>query len=150
MPFRSCHCCQEPGRVFVWIVSATTVTKVVEGCVYIRRRFFGILLRVGGEFELSTLTLDLSSNATTSNHLIRLRGSQGIQIWKQRTLAVQEVNVSRASYLNVSSGKRDRSRFHTLRHACRSTRTSGGRSSMGSWRRDPLRQWLKFLRGAMS
>ena len=35
--------------------------------------------------SLSDLSLDLSSNATTLNHLIRLRGSQGIQIWKQRT-----------------------------------------------------------------
>ena len=59
--------------VFVWIVSAMTVTKVVEGCVYIRRRYYGILLRVGGEFEhsaLSPLSLRplshaLSSNATT-------------------------------------------------------------------------------------
>ena len=78
--------------MFVWIVSAMTVTKVVEGCVYIRRRYYGILLRVGGEFEhsalsplsLRSLSLALSSNATTLNHLI-MRGSQGIQIWKQRT-----------------------------------------------------------------
>ena len=77
--------------MFVWIVSAMTVTKVVEGCVYIRRRYYGILPRVGGEFEHSalspiSLSLALSSNATTLNHLIRLRGSQGIQIWKQRTI----------------------------------------------------------------
>ena len=88
MSFRSCHCCHEPGRVFVWIVSAMTVTKVVEGCVYIRRRYYGILPRVVGEFEhsaLSPISLALSSNATTLNHLIRLRGSQVIQIWKQRT-----------------------------------------------------------------
>ena len=70
-----------------------TVTKVVEGCVYIRRRYYGILPRVGGEFEHSalspiSLSLALSSNATTLNHLIRLRGSQGIQIWKQRTVDV--------------------------------------------------------------
>ena len=79
--------------LFVWIVSEMTVTKVVEGCVYIRRRYYGILLRVGGEFEhsalsplsLRSLSLALSSNATTLNHLIRLRGSQGIQNWKQRT-----------------------------------------------------------------
>ena len=79
--------------MFVWIVSAMTVTKVVEGCVYIRRRYYGILLRGGGEFEhsafsplsLRSLSLALSSNATTLNHLIGLRGSQGIQIWKQRT-----------------------------------------------------------------
>ena len=74
--------------LFVWIVSAMTVTKVVEGCVYIRRRYHGFLPRVGGEFEhsaLSPISLALSSNATTLNHLIRLRGSQGIQIWKQRT-----------------------------------------------------------------
>ena len=35
--------------------------------------------------SLSDLSLALSSNATTLNHLIRLRGSQGIYIWKQRT-----------------------------------------------------------------
>ena len=75
-----------------------TVTKVVEGCVYIRRRYYGILLRVGGEFELSALSplfsdlsLALSSNATTLNHLIRLRGSQGIQIWKQRTVHARHI-----------------------------------------------------------
>ena len=44
------------GTLFVWIVSAMTVTKVVEGCVYIRRRCYGILLRVGGEFEHSALS----------------------------------------------------------------------------------------------
>ena len=83
--------CKYP--MFVWIVSAMTVTKVVEGCVYIRRRCYGILPRVGGEFEhsalsplsLRSLSLALSSNTTTLNHLIRLLGSQGIQIWKQRT-----------------------------------------------------------------
>ena len=42
--------------MFVWIVSAMTVTTVVEGCVYIRRCYYGILPRVGGEFELSALT----------------------------------------------------------------------------------------------
>ena len=42
--------------LFVWIVSAMTVTKVVGGCVYIRRRYYGILPRVGGEFELSALS----------------------------------------------------------------------------------------------
>ena len=35
--------------------------------------------------SLRSLSLALSSNATTLNHLIRLRGSPGIQIWKQRT-----------------------------------------------------------------
>ena len=39
---------QGPSSMFVWIVSAMTVTKVVEGCVYIRRRYYGILPRVGG------------------------------------------------------------------------------------------------------
>ena len=43
------------AALFVWIVSAMTVTKVVEGCVYIRRRYYGILPRVGGEFEHSAL-----------------------------------------------------------------------------------------------
>ena len=42
--------------LFVWIVSAMMVTKVVGGCVYIRRRYYGILLRVGGEFEHSALS----------------------------------------------------------------------------------------------
>ena len=41
--------------------------------------------RVRALRSLSDLSLALSSNATTLNHLIRLRGSQGIQIWKQRT-----------------------------------------------------------------
>ena len=45
-----------PHDLFVWIVSAMTVTKVVEGCVYIRRRYYGILPRVGGEFEHSALS----------------------------------------------------------------------------------------------
>ena len=80
--------------LFVWIVSAMTVTKVVEDCVYIRRRYYGILPRVGGDIRalrsLSDLSLALSSKATTLNHLIRLRGSQGIQIWKQRTTRTNE------------------------------------------------------------
>ena len=42
MPIRSRHCCKEPGRVLVWIVMATTVTKVVEGCVYLRRRYYAV------------------------------------------------------------------------------------------------------------
>ena len=92
VPFPTYH--HQWNSLFVWIVSAMTVTKVVGGCVYIRRRYYGILLRVGGEFEhsalsplsLRSLSLALSSNATTLKHLIRLRGSQGIQIWKQRTL----------------------------------------------------------------
>ena len=42
--------------------------------------------RVRALRSLSDLSLALSSNATTLNHLIRLRGSQGIQIWKQRTV----------------------------------------------------------------
>ena len=48
--------CQSHTGMFVWIVSAMTVTKVVEGCVYIRRRYYGILPRVGGEFEHSALS----------------------------------------------------------------------------------------------
>ena len=78
-----------------------TVTNVVEGCVYIRRRYYAILLPVGGEFEHSALrfhsdlSLALSSNATTLNHLIRLRGSQGIQIWKQRTTSLGATRVNR-------------------------------------------------------
>ena len=70
MSFRSCHCCQEPGKVFVWIVSAMTVTKVVEGCVYIRRRYYGILPRVGGEFEHSALSpISLSRSVLSCNDL---------------------------------------------------------------------------------
>ena len=46
--------------------------------------------RVQAFRSLSDLSLALSSNATTLNHLIRLRGSQGIQIWKQRTERVFE------------------------------------------------------------
>ena len=47
MLIRSRHCCEEPERVLVWIVLVATVIKVVEGCVYLRRRsyaFFGMLL----------------------------------------------------------------------------------------------------------
>ena len=89
MPIRSRHCCEEPGRVLVWIVIATTVTKVVEGCVYFRRRFyanFGMLS--GGEFEHSVLRCplsSLSSNTTTTNKLIRPRCGQGIRAWTLRT-----------------------------------------------------------------
>ena len=94
-----------------------TVTKVVEGSVYIRRRYYGILPRVGGEFEhsalsplslrsLSGLSLALSSNTTTLNHLIRLRGSQGIQIWKQRTgvarvAAVRSMHAERRIFSSI-------------------------------------------------
>ena len=85
-----------------------TVTKVVEGCVYIRRRYYGILRRVGGEFEHSALSplslrsfsLALSSNSTTLNHLNRLRGSQGIQIWKQRTRNDGDFRVERDTFLS--------------------------------------------------
>ena len=41
--------------------------------------------RVRALRSLSDLSLALSSNVTTLNHLIRLQGSQGIQIWKQRS-----------------------------------------------------------------
>ena len=132
MSLRSCHCCQEPGRVFVWIVSAMTVTKVVEGCVYIRRRYYGILPHVGGEFELSAnspISLVLSSNATTLNHLIRLRGSQGIQIWKQRTHRTRLFTICKALtrrtipcvwacvYLGCDSWQTDNRRtWYSLRH----------------------------------
>ena len=93
IPFRSRHCCEEPGRVLVWIVTAATVTKVVEGCVYLRKRyyaFFGMLS--GGEFELFALRFllrfclsSLSSNTTTINQLIRPRGGQGVRDWTLRT-----------------------------------------------------------------
>ena len=62
VPIRARHCCEEPGRVLVWIVIAATVTKVVEGCVYFRRRFNAILgILSGGEFEHSVLRSPLSS-----------------------------------------------------------------------------------------
>ena len=53
-PIRSRHCGEKPGRVLVWIVIAATLTKVVDGCVCLRRRSyasFGMLS--GGEFEHS-------------------------------------------------------------------------------------------------
>ena len=76
--------------MFVWIATAATVTEVVEGCVYLRRRFYAIFgMLSGGEFELSALRSplsapllslsSLSSNATTINKLIRPRGGQGIR-----------------------------------------------------------------------
>ena len=56
--------------MFVWIVSAMTVTKVVEGCAYIRRRYYGILPRVGGEFEHSALSpISLSRSVLKCNDL---------------------------------------------------------------------------------
>ena len=42
------------------------VTKVVEGCVYIRRRYYGILLRLGGEFEHSALFVWIVSAMTVA------------------------------------------------------------------------------------
>ena len=73
--------------LLVWIVISSTVTKVVEGCVYLRRRWYAIFgMLSGGEFELSALCSllcfslsSLSSNTTTINKLIRLRGGQGIR-----------------------------------------------------------------------
>ena len=42
--------------LLVWIVISSTVTKVVEGCVYLRRRWYAIFgMLSGGEFELSAL-----------------------------------------------------------------------------------------------
>ena len=83
------HCCEEPGRVLVWIVIAATVTKVVEGCLYLRRRYYAIFgMLSGGEFEHSVLRSPLSalsSNTTTINKLIRPRGGQGIRAWTLRT-----------------------------------------------------------------
>ena len=73
------HCCEEPGRVLVWIVIAATVTKVVEGCLYLRRRYYAIFgMLSGGEFEPSALRSlirfsPLSYNTTIINKLIRPR-----------------------------------------------------------------------------
>ena len=90
MPIRSRHCCEEPERVLVWIVIAATVTKIVEGCVYFRRRYhaiFGMLSE--GEFEHSALCSaslsSLSSNTMTIKQLIRPCGGQGIRAWTPRT-----------------------------------------------------------------
>ena len=52
--------------------------------------------------SLRSLSLALSSNATTLNHLIRLRGSQGIQIWKQRTSLQTETSGWTSSLGEVS------------------------------------------------
>ena len=86
MPIQSRHCCEESGRVFVWIVTAATVAKVVEGCVYLRRRYYAILScfgrRVRALHSAPLLSLSsLSSNTMTINNLIRPRGGQGIQAW---------------------------------------------------------------------
>ena len=56
------------GAVLVWIVIAATVKKVVESCVYFRRRFdaiFGMLS--GGEFEHSSLRSPLSALSSIYN-----------------------------------------------------------------------------------
>ena len=42
--------------MLVWIVIAATVTKVVGGCVYLRRRYYAIFgMLSGAEFEHSAL-----------------------------------------------------------------------------------------------
>ena len=56
IPSACCVSALSAEDLFVWIVSTMTVTKVVEGCVYIRRRYYGIMPRVGGEFEHSALS----------------------------------------------------------------------------------------------
>ena len=70
----------------------TTVTNVVEGCVYIRKRFYAISL-IRGELQHSALRSllllsSLSSNTTKIRTLIRPRGGQGIQAWTLRTRSV--------------------------------------------------------------
>ena len=75
--------------LLVWIVIAATVTKVVEGCAYLRMRFYAIFGMLSGEeFEHSVLRSplsSLSSNTTTTNKLIRPRGGQGIRAWTLQT-----------------------------------------------------------------
>ena len=64
---------------------STTVTKVVEGCVYIRRPFYAIFL-MRGELQHSALcSFSLSYNTTKKRTLVRPRGGQGIQAWTLRT-----------------------------------------------------------------
>ena len=74
--------------LFVWIVSAMTVTSCRGLRIYSQALLWdsaSCRRRVRALRSLYDLSLALSSNATTLNHLIRPRGSQGIQIWKQRT-----------------------------------------------------------------
>ena len=69
--------CEEPGRAFVWIVTAqaATVAKVVEGCVYLHRRYYAILACFGrsssSPLRSASLFSSLSPNTTTINNLIR-------------------------------------------------------------------------------
>ena len=68
---------------------STTVTNVIEGCVYIRRRFYAIS-PIRGELQHSSLRSllllsSLSSNITKIRTLVRPRGGQGIQAWTLRT-----------------------------------------------------------------
>ena len=68
---------------------STTVTNVVEGYVYIRRRFYAISF-MRGELQHSALRSllllsSLSCNTTKIRTLVRPRGGQGIQAWTLRT-----------------------------------------------------------------
>ena len=76
VPIRSRQCCEEPGMVLVWIVISTTVTKVVEGCVYLRRRCYGILFMMSGrEFEHSALCSASLSLLSPLIHLLEIHSS---------------------------------------------------------------------------
>ena len=67
--------------------------------------------RVRALRSLSDLSLALSSNATTLNHLIRLRGSQGIQIWKQRTAVTLDTVADESRKKTANGVARSPSRF---------------------------------------
>ena len=68
---------------------STTVTNVVEGCVYICRRFYAISL-MRGELQHSALRSllllsSLSCNTAKIRTLVRPQSGQGIQAWTLRT-----------------------------------------------------------------
>ena len=64
----------------------TTVAKVVEGYVYIHKRFVNAISLMRGGVQLSALCSFLLSSSTTKiRTLVRPRGGQGIQAWTLRT-----------------------------------------------------------------
>ena len=63
---------------------STTATNVVEGCAYIRRRFYAIFL-MRGELQHSALcSLSPLCPVIQRRTLVRPRGGQGIQAWTLR------------------------------------------------------------------
>ena len=100
-PIRSRHCCEEPERVLLWIVTARRLKKL-QRVAYI---FVGVLIQFspweGSSNPLSGIRslLHLSStfsNATKIRKPVRPRGGQGI---RPRTLRTGVIYTQRITHL---------------------------------------------------